>query len=68
MRKALVTAVAIGQYNTFVVRDEMTTDLPAENLGELTSRAMLQLWRAGEDPVRCTLVITFGTVEEPSDD
>lgn len=64
MDKAIVTAqvyrdgrpheVAIAS-----VKTEMSTDLPAENLGELVADAIQKAWKDGHDPMYFSVVISF---------
>jgi hypothetical protein len=56
---AHVHVTAIGKLNTATKNYEMTTDLPAENMGEAVCDMLQLLWKWGEDPAKCTLVITF---------
>ena len=41
------------------IKTLMTTDLPAENLGELLCQAVEAAWKAGHDPVSFCVIIEF---------
>lgn len=60
---ARVTAKIImhGSHATVLeVKRIMSTDLPAEHLGELVCEAVNEAWRSGLDPVNFDVVVVFG--------
>lgn len=42
-----------------VAMTTMTSDLPADNLGEILCEAIQGAWKAGHDPVDCIAVVEF---------
>jgi len=63
-QKALLKITVIGEQNTITHTATSSTDLPADAMGEATADAMQKMWRYGEDPTKCTMVIHFGTIDE----
>lgn len=62
-KQALIKATAIGKANTYQARMTCSTDCPADALGEVSAHAMQELWKYGEDPVDCVIVLSFSAVE-----
>lgn len=63
-KKALVTVSAFGigkmlQKPVVVVTTQMSTDLPTENLGEILTDCLQEVWSRGNDPVNYTFVVEF---------
>lgn len=42
-----------------VIVTEMSSDLPADNLGELLCDAVHTAWKAGHDPTAFSVVVSF---------
>jgi hypothetical protein len=60
MKQARVTAKVRQNEKTIAARTyTMSTDLPAEKLGELVSDVLQQAWREGNDPTHGHVVIYF---------
>lgn len=41
------------------VQTEMSTDLPADNIGEIVTEAIHKAWKMGHDPIHFAAVISF---------
>lgn len=60
MDQATVTVHIRENEQTVVeVSTKMSTDLPAENLGEILASALNKYWQSGGDPVNCHAVVFF---------
>lgn len=62
MKLAKVTATIRNKENgnpMYVESAVMSTDLPAQQLGELVAEVVHQAWKAGVDPVNTQVVIDF---------
>ena len=63
MKKARVTVEVFHKngFTPLVTKEEttMSTDLPAENLGEIVCDAVQKAWKAGHDPVDFKLIVSF---------
>ena len=56
---AVSVQVRLNEKTIHSVTEHMSTDLPAEKLGELVARAVQTAWSEGHDPVDFHLVVHF---------
>ena len=61
-QNARVTATYMKGDNTVTGYADMTTDLPADALGELVATVINTAWSKGEDPAGAVVVLQFGSV------
>lgn len=56
---AIVIAEVGGERRTWSSAHKMSSDLPADALGEHLALAIQKAWKAGCDPVDMTIVVSF---------
>ncbi|QIG74669.1 hypothetical protein EVC12_034 [Rhizobium phage RHph_I42] len=60
---AIVRVTYLNGDTIFQGTDTISSDMPADALGEIVATAMQTAWQKGDDPISATIILTFGKVQ-----